>query len=238
MRINSDATLHKVAVFVALMCAFGAQAAPVSFTDRAAFDAAVAGLNKAVTTTLNFDSLTAGSLIASGDALDGISFSYNLGKVNLQVTNDAPTTSSPNFLGTDDGGMLQDGDDITLDFGVRNAIGLYVMSFDPLIDDDFQLNVGAYSNSLTASNLHSTLTDGTSVYFLGIVDPTATFTSASVTTSHDGETGYFLWNADDIVTAVAQVPEPETWAMLLAGLGLMALNPSLMRARRSKALTL
>jgi hypothetical protein len=234
MRINSGTALHKVAAVIALTCAFGAQAAPVSFMDRAAFDLAVAGLNKAVTTTLNFDSLTAPSLIASGDVLDGISFSYNLGSVSLQVTDGADTTSSPNFLSTNDSGVLQDGDDITLGFGARNAIGLYVMSLDSLIDDDFRLTVGTYSTSLTTEKLHSTLADGTSVYFLGIVDATSTFTSASITTSHDGYSGYFLWNADDIVTAVAQVPEPETWAMLLAGLGLVAFNPSL-RARRSKA---
>jgi hypothetical protein len=234
MRINTGTSLRKGTVVVALVCAFGAQAAPVSFTDRTAFDAAVAGLTNVSTSTLNFDSQTAGSLITSGDVLDAITFSYNFGGVSLQVSNGADTTSPHNFLGTDDGGMLQDGDDINLGFGARNAIGLYLLSLDPLIDDDFQLTVGAYSTSLMTSNLHGTLTDGTSVYFLGIVDPTSTFTSASVTTSHDGYTGYFLWNADDIVTAVAQVPEPETWAMLLAGLGLVALNPAL-RARRSKA---
>lgn len=212
------------AALFALTCAFAAQAAPNAFTDRGAYDAAVAGLANVSTTTLDFDNLTAGDLIASGDSVGGITFTYDLGGLSLRITDGADTTSPPNFLGTDDAGMLQDGDDITLGFAARNALGLYVMSLDALLDNDFRLTVGAFSASLSTANLQDTLADGTSVYFLGIVDAMAPFTSASLTTSHDGEAGYFLWNADDIVTAVAQVPEPETWAMLLAGLGLLGLR--------------
>lgn len=214
------------AAIVALACAFAAQAAPNSFTDRAAYDAAVGGLANVSTTTLDFDSLTAGDLIVSGATLGGIAFTYSFGGPSLQVTNGAATTSGSNFLGTNDGGMLQDGDDISLGFAARNAVGLYVMSRDTLFDNDFRLAAGTFSAGLSTAKLQRTLADGTSVYFLGIVDSMATFTSASLTTSHDGAVGYFLWNADDIVTALAPVPEPETWAMLLAGLGLLGLRLS------------
>jgi hypothetical protein len=219
-----QALLSSSAIFCTLAYAGLAQAAPSAFTDRGAYDAAVAGLSNVSIITLNFDGLTAGDLIADGDTVDGISFSYDLGGVSLQVTDGADTTSALNFLGTNDFGMLQDGDDFQLGFGARNAVGLYVMSLDGLIDDDFQLTVGSFSASLSTADLQYTLNDDTSVYFLGIVDPTATFTVASVTTSHDGQTGYFLWNADDVVTAVAQVPEPGTWAMLIAGLGLLGIR--------------
>ncbi len=226
MRHASVNALLGGSVFYLLTCAIAAQAAPNAFTDRGAYDAAVAGLANVGTTALDFDNLTAGDLIASGDAVGGITFTYDLGGLSLRVTDGADTTSLPNFLGTEDAGMLQDGDDITLGFDARNALGLYVMSLDTLLDHDLRLTVGAFSASLSTANLQDTLADGTSVYFLGIVDAMATFTSASITTSHDGEAGYFLWNVDDMVTAVAQVPEPETWAMLLAGLGLLGLRLS------------
>ncbi len=212
------------AALVALTCAFAAQAAPNSFTQRDAYDAAVATLGNVSKTTLDFDSLAAGDLIVSGATVGGIAFTYSLGGPSLQVRNGATTTSGSNFLGTDAGGMLQDGDDISLGFAARNALGLYVMSSDPLFDSDIRLTVGAFSASLSAANKQQTFADGTSVYFLGIVDSMTRFTSASLTTSHDGAGPYFLWNADDIVTALAPVPEPETWVMLLAGLGMLGLR--------------
>lgn len=234
MRNSSAKGLLSSLVFVAMGCASSAHAAPAAFSERGAFDAAVAGLANVSISTLDFDGFTAGDLIASGDTLGGITFTYNFGGVSLQVTSGADTTSPSNYLGTDDAGMLQDGDNIHLGFAARNAIGLYVLSIDPLIDDDFRLSVGGYSASLTAASPLRILDDGTSVYFLGIVDTAATFTSASLTTSHDGETGFYLWNADDMVTAVAQVPEPETWAMLLAGLGLVRLQ-AMSRTRRQNS---
>ena len=200
-----------------------AQAALVGYTDRSAFDTAVAALPSVGTSTLNFDSLAANTLIPSGAVAGGITFTYNFGGVSLQVTNGAPTTSSPNFLGTDDAGMLQQGDNIDLGFGAANAIGLYVMSPDTLFDDDFQLSVGGTSVSLSTASLQQTLSDGTMVYFLGLVDAASTFTAASLRTDQNG-TGQFLWNADDIVTAAAgqgsgTAPEPGTLALLGATLG-------------------
>lgn len=191
------------------------QAAPVGYTDRSQFDAAVAGLRCVATTTLNFDGLAAGTLIASGTSVGGITFNYNFGGASLQVSDPYPTTSPPNFLGTDDAGVLQDGDDISLGFGAINAIGLYVMSLDGLFDDDFRLTAGGATVSLSIADLQQTLSDGTGVYFLGLVDATAAFTSSSLRTSQNG-TGFFLWNADDIITG--KIPEPDTLPLVAASL--------------------
>lgn len=194
-----------------------AQAAPVEYTTRSGFDAAVNALPGVSVSTLNFDSTSAPSPIARGASLEGIAFTYDLGGVMLQITAGVPTTSSPNFLGTDDAGVLQDGDDFTPGFAPVNAIGLYLMSRDALFDEDFRLSAGGSIASLSATDLQQTLGDGTQVYFLGLVDAGATFTSASLTTPQNG-VGYFLWNADDIVTATSPVPESGTAAMSLIGL--------------------
>ena len=64
---------------------------------------------------------------------------------------------------------------------------------------------------LEATAVHTVLGDGSRVYFLGIVDSTDSFLDAAVTTVGGG---FFLYNIDDIVTAV-----PEAESGLLLGLG-------------------
>jgi|GEM_PF-1730791 len=222
MRLNTWAI---ALVIAGGLCALPVQAALVGYTDRAAFDSAVAALPGPSTSTLNFDDLAADTRIASGADAGGIRFDYDLGGVSLQVKAGVPTVSSPNFLGTDDAGVLQQGDNFQLRFGAANAVGLYLMSIDTLMGDDFRLAVAGTYVSLSTAALQQTLGDGTQVYFLGLVDATATFTSASLSTGQNGS-GQFLWNADDIVTASAApgagtVPEPGRLAML--GVGLMVL---------------
>ena len=216
-------------VIAGALFALPTQASLVTFTNRVAFDTALAALPGAATSTLNFDSLAANTLIASGTGTGGITFNYNLGGVSLQVTSGATTTSPANFLGTNDAGLLQQGDNFQMGFGAANAIGLYVMSLDTLFDDDFRLAVGGTYVSLLTTDLQQTLSDGTKVYFLGLVDAAQAFTSASVRTDQNG-TGQFLWNTDDIVTASIgprTVPEPGTLALL--GASLAALLATSMR---------
>ncbi len=67
---------------VALAFATASRASPITYTDSAAFLAALPG----PATTVDFDSLASGTLIPSGGSVDGITFSYDFGGVQMAVT--------------------------------------------------------------------------------------------------------------------------------------------------------
>ena len=196
----------------------------MTFTDRASFDAAL----PAPSATLTFDSLPAGTLICEGETVEGITFNYdlltNLG-VSMQVLGEFDTTSPPNYLGTDDGGVFQDGDSFDLAFAPSFAVGLTLISADQLLDNDFMLIVGGTSVGLDASAVQEMLLNG-DAYFLGIINDETPFTSASLVA--DGGPGgpFFLYNVDDITTAPAAakvVPEPASLWLLGIGAGCLML---------------
>lgn len=208
------------------LCCGSTTAAPITFTDPGAFLANLPG----TANTLNFESQGAGSIVPSGSGLGGITFNYDFGGVQMAVTDGNQyggggpwdTTSGSQFLGSDDGDLLQDGDDFGLSFGPVNAIGLYFITIDAMFDDDIILTAAGISAGLLASSSTS-LPDGGEAYFLGIIDDSNSFTSAEVSTIGGG---FFFYNVDDIVTAVAAVPVPGSVLLLLAGLsGLIQLHP-------------
>jgi len=222
-----------------LLCstAVAAHAVPSSFTSRSAFDTAVLAMNPVTQRTIDFDGAPAGSLIADGDTFAGISFNYptlaGFG-VSLKITGFADAPSGSNMLGTDDADLLLDGDDLSFGVGTVNAFGLFLVSIEPLINGDFELSAGGATASLVVADVEQELLDGGVVYFLGLVDPIATFDTVTLTTSHTpGD--FFTWNLDDIVTARARttpptnVPEPSS--VLLVALGMAGLR-SASRGRR------
>lgn len=175
--------------------------APQSYTDQDAFGTALPG-TPAVT---NFDSAPADFLIPSGSSVDGITFTYAMDGVQLKVSTESSsgysTTSTDQFLGSDDADILQDGDTLVLSFSPASAIGLFLISNDAMEDGDISLSAGGSTATLVAADVQDLpLSDGSSVYFLGIIDAAATFSTATITTRGYGE---FLFNVDDIVTAQA-----------------------------------
>ncbi|MAF84857.1 MAG: hypothetical protein CL797_12255 [Chromatiales bacterium] len=147
---------------------------------------------------LDFDLMPAGTTIEDSASAGGITFEYDFDGLPMKVAHLYATTSAPNFLGTGDSGMFHDGDNFMLSFPPGNAIGLFFISADPLLDGDISVTAGSVTAELIAENVHATLTDGSRVYFVGIVDAQTAMTSAHIEALAGG---FFLYNVDDIITA-------------------------------------
>ena len=186
-----SAALAAGAVLMAVPVPVGAQ----GFTSRNAFLAALPG----TASTLNFDALSAGSTIASGNGTGGVTFTYNFGGQLLKVTTAYPAPSPTRSLGTTDADILQDGDNLTLAFSGRNAIGVSIVSKEVLRAGDLTLTAGGTTATL-APSIQRTLSDGANVYFLGVIRPTTVFTSAALTTVGGG---FFFYNLDDVISATS-----------------------------------
>lgn len=185
------------------------QGALIAYSSRSAFDAA-AGSPVSLT---DFESFATAN-VASGNALDGLTFTYSFGNVSLKIVDSLATTSGVKSLGTDDRDFLADGDLLDLSFAPRRGLGVYVLSSDALLDGDIRLTVGSTVASLVAASPQVGLGGGRFAWFLGVQsDDGATFTSASLTTHGGG--GAFNYNLDDFVTvSVAAVPEPSSIGLL------------------------
>lgn len=194
-----------IKVWLGVYVAFGSaainvlHAEPATFSDPAKFYASLQG----VPTILDFDQLPAGTTITANSAAEGITFIYDFNGLPMQVSHLYATTSAPNFLGTSDGGMFHDGDDFTMSFAPVTAIGLFFITADPLLDGDLKMVAGGATALLKALDVQETLPDGSKVYFLGVIDNEAVFSSADVEALPGG---FFLYNVDDIVTAPANPP--------------------------------
>ncbi len=183
-----------VCTVISLLALSVVRAEPVTFSGLAEFTAAL----PTEPTVLDFDRMPAGMTIEDSGSAGSITFKYDFDGLTMKVAHLYATTSAPNFLGTGDGGMFHDGDDFTLTFPPASAIGLFFISADPLLDGDISVTAGSVTASLVAKDIHATLSDGSRVYFLGIVDDQQALTSASVEALAGG---FFLYNVDDIITA-------------------------------------
>jgi len=192
----------------------------IAYTDKSAFDAGVAALS-GTTQILNFDNLSDGFLIKDGDTVGGITFNYDFGGVEMMVSNEFDTTSSPNFLGTNDADVFQDGDSFDLSFSPINAIGMYFITTDELWDNDITLKVGTFEVPLVSADEQGLLSNDY-VFFLGVIDDMNTFSSASVVADSGEPSPVFLYNVDDITTAETMpIPEPSSFILFMIGILMM-----------------
>jgi hypothetical protein len=101
----------------------------------------------------------------------------------MKVVNDFDTTSPNNYLGLNDAGnfdLFIAGDEFSMSFASPvNAIGLYIISGDPLLSGDVSLLTSA-GNALNSGVVDITLGDGGLAYYIGLISDTA-FNSADIT---------------------------------------------------------
>lgn len=224
----------RAALFVTLglLCGRLATAAPVGYTDRASYDAATIGLTGL--NTLDFESLPPG--VMGLGPIQGITFAFSIDDFDPNVVDDFDTTSGTHSLGTTGDGIFLAGDSFTMTFAPTKALGLYVIAVDLIFAGDFTLSVpgGSMSNSATTDpGFPPTLGDGGKVFFLGLVDTSAAFTTATFS-SGVGFPADFVFNIDDITGQLdtppqtTPVPEPATLALVASGLA------AAFRSRRKK----
>ena len=206
-------------------------AVTLTFTNSAAFLAGLPG----PASTLDFDGLPVGTLVPSGSALNGVTFTYAIidgfgGQLDMAVVDDFATTSGSQSLGLNDPGNFNRflaGDDFDLGFAAPvRALGVFFTTSDSLVAGDLQLmtSVGTTLNSATAQFL---LADGGFAYFLGLTSTDA-FINAQIRFAPEAvET--FLFTVDDITTSAAVAPEPGT--LLLLGTGLIVVGRRIRRER-------
>jgi hypothetical protein len=200
-----------------------ARADVTSYTNRAAFEGAIGAL---AASTIDFESLAAGTVVPSGGAIGGdVSISYAFdGGVQIVVVNDFATTSGANSLGTQGDLVFLAGDSFELGFPPSLAVGLSVIGED-MLPGDVTLEIAA--GSATSGEAESILPDGSQVFFVGLVesDPGLALTSATLTSIVVEDPSDYAWNVDDVVTAV---PEPG------AALGALAALTACAASRRAR----
>jgi hypothetical protein len=219
-------------ITTALLLAVGmssAQAALTSYTSKAAFDSAIASFSAAQ--TVDFDSILPGTLFASGTGTGGLTFTYSIAGQSIQVADTFATTSGSNYLGLDNPDTaFYLGDSFSIGFNrTVHAVGLYLIGGMDIQAGDFELSVanGSMVNNVTADRA---VTDG-QAFYLGLVEtnPGLGFTSATVR-GVLSPGAFVAFTADDIT--VSAIPEPAAWALLWAGLGMLALRRMRNAARK------
>lgn len=212
--------MMRVTALCVSVLTFFATHAHASSTAYFAQDSFLNALSNVV--THDFDSTTAGTLISSGDTLNGATFSYSLigsGSASILVDNVFGTTSATNYLGTDDGsGAFVGGDSFTITFDQTiYAIGLYIISADLIFPGDFTITTNGGQSVSSVATSDVTLVDG-EAYFLGLIesDLSLGFDSITLTSTVAG----YLFNVDDI--SIAPVPLPAAFWLFGGALALLA----------------
>lgn len=220
-------TATGVVLALALAASANAGAALLGFQDRAAFDAAIAGLAANQT---DFESASAGDMYGpgAGPAGSGFTLAYNSNTgsgLTPTVSDQFWTTSGARYLGTNNAdSSFEAGDSLTFHFFTgMHAFGLYIIGTRDIGAGDVTLVSGAASIGNSGS---AAMTDGAGsfAFFLGFVSNDATtFSSVTLHNLIPGDPRLLGIAIDDVILArddepPAGVPEPGTLLLSLAGM--------------------
>jgi hypothetical protein len=201
-----------------------ANASITTYVSRTAFLFDLAALNFVDVQTLNFDSQAVGDIIAGGDSLEGVTFNYSILGNQIKIDNFFDTTSPENYIGLNNPeGAFIYGDSFTMTFNrTIHAVGLYVIAeTEAVLADDFELSTTAGS-ALNSGTRDVLLSDG-EAFFIGLIetDFNLGFSSATFAGTLDPASVNYVFNVDDITSAVNPVPLPA--ALILLGTGVVPL---------------
>ena len=205
------------------MWAGASEATLTGFTSKASFDVVVSGMSAGE--TVNFEAVAPGTLFPSGTGTGGLTFNYSIaGPSTLRVSNTFGTTSGTNYLGLDNPDTaFYLGDSFTIEFNrTVHAVGLYVIAGGDAQAGDMELAVAG--GSVANSALPDTLVSDGQAFYLGLIEsnPGLGFTSAVVRGVVSTPNAFLAFTVDDITSAVSAVPEPGSWGLMLAGLGVLS----------------
>jgi hypothetical protein len=218
----------KLLTIAFLLTSSQALASLVTYTSSAAFEAA---LNGAPTLVSNYATSTAGTLIAPGTTLEGITYSsFDLGSSPTQdgIISNQLNSFSGLSLGADQfNGAAQfffDANSFTISFAPAFAIGVF-----------FNVNANSGTFSITtpigSAGTGSASYDTSTFVFAGLISD-AQFSSATIS-SNSGGNGTASFNIPEIeLSSAAPVPEPATATVLATGTVLLA--ALLMRRRAAR----
>lgn len=187
-----------------------AQAGITSFTNNYADWQAAAG----ATTLVDFETLPNGAASFAGAAINGANYASQ-GVIVSSRTNDLKINGNPiGGFGLRAGDFMFGGPtNIRADLqGARNAFGIFFPGGTTLSVFDTQGN-------LLATNSFSSGGDN---FFMGFVSSTPIAYAISERRYGNYVSDSEYWQATTFSANVAAVPEPETYGMMLAGLGALA----------------
>jgi hypothetical protein len=163
--------------------------------------------------TINFDSLSSGTLVSM---IDGVTFSTNIIGYDLVVSQIFETTSGSNYLGVNDGGLevFLPGDVITLSFDSPiTALSLDFISSPGTPGGVFGIST-PFGSAVSDFLPTMILSDGGEVFLVSFssIDP---FSQVDLTSASED---LYSYNVDDITFSI--VPEPATIFLLGSGLAI------------------